>query len=407
MVGDVSFEVEIEKLVYGGRGLGRWNGRVVLAPFVVPGERATVEPERESAGLINARTVRGEQPDPTRALPACPYFFHCGGCHYQHLTYERQLDAKRAILLETLARLGRLTWDQPVEVVAAEPWGYRNRTQLHLRKRGGRCDIGYFEHGSHRLYPIDSCPISSPALNRAIATLARLGRDRRFPDFLHGVELFTNERDLLLTVVDTERPIGKRFFEWCAGEMEGLCTAPYLDYAAGPDLFRVGSRSFFQVNRFLAARLPEVALEGRSGEVALDLYAVVGLFSLPLARRFARVVALDAGRSAVEDLTVNAGRAGLALEIHHGTADRFLETFADPVDLVLADPPRAGLGPAVTKSLIRLRPRRLTLVSCDPATLARDLQALVAGGFQILAIKIVDLFPQTFHIESVVELQSG
>ena len=403
----MSFEVQIEKLVYGGRGLARANGRVVLTPFVIPGERVLVEPERESPGLISARLLQLETPDPTRLPAPCPYFQRCGGCHYQHLPYEKQLEAKRDILLETLARLGRLEWTGPVDLLSADPWAYRNRAQLHLLKRGSRFDIGYFEHGSHRLCPIESCPVSSPALNQAIAALARLGPDRRFPDFLRSVELFTNEQDLLLTVLESDRPISRRFFEWCATEMDGLSAAPFLDYPAGPDLFRVSSRSFFQINRHLLSRLPEAALSDIAGNVALDLYAGAGLFTLPLARRFERVIALDAGRSAIADLTFNAKRAGLPVEVHHGPADRFLANYEGPADFVLADPPRAGLGRPVTDSLIRLRPRALTIVSCDPSTLARDLSALTAAGFAIRSIKIIDLFPQTFHIESIIELQSG
>jgi 23S rRNA (uracil1939-C5)-methyltransferase len=379
----------------------------VLAPFVLPGETALVEPEKESPGLVAARTVSIEAPAGYRVAPPCLVFGRCGGCHYQHLPYEKQLEAKRDILLETLARLGRIEWTGPVDILAGEAWGYRNRTQLHLAKRGPRFQIGYCEHGSHRLCPIESCPISSPALNRALAVLARLGRDRRFPEFLRSIELFTNEQDLLLTVLESDRPLSRSFFEWCAAEMEDLLAEPRLDYPAGPDIFRVSSRSFFQINRFLVPRLAGAALGDATGSTALDLYAGVGLFTLPLARRFERVVALDAGRSAVEDLALNARRAGLSVEVHHDPADRFLAAFQGSVDFVLADPPRAGLGRSVTDHLIRLRPHRLTLVSCDPATLARDLRALTAGGYRLATVKLVDLFPQSFHIESIIELQSG
>lgn len=403
----MSFQVDIEKLVYGGCGLARAEGRVVLAPFVLPGERVTVEPEREQRGLINARTVRIETSGPARVTPDCPWFSRCGGCHYQHIAYERQLEAKRDILLETLARLGRIEWTGPVGVLSAEPWGYRNRAQLHLAKSGPRFEIGYFEHGSHRLCGIDACPVASPALNRAIDALRRIGPDHRFPDFLRSIELFTNEHDLLLTVLDSGRPIGRRFFEWCASELDHLSAEPRLDYTVGQDVFRVSSRSFFQTNRFLVSRLSDAALGDASGDLAVDLYAGAGLFSLPLARRFSRVLTVDAGRSEVQDLVFNATRAGVGMEVHHSPADRFLESLSDPVDFLLADPPRAGLGRSVTESLVRLRPRRLTLVSCDPSTLARDLALLLAGGFQIRSLQLVDLFPQTFHIESIVELQSG
>jgi len=400
----MSFPVEIEKLVYGGQGLGRWNGKVVLTPFVLPGEQVIVEAEKHTADLVHARPLAVEAPAEWRVPPPCPYFARCGGCHYQHIPYQRELEFKRAILIETLARLAKIQWSDPVEIVAGEPWAYRNRAQLRLRKQRGRFEIGYFEWGSHRLHPIDSCPISSPGINRAITALARMGKDRRFPDFVREVELFTNERDVQLTVLEAVHPPARRFFEWCAAEIEGFCQEPYLDYPTGADLFRVGSRSFFQVNRFLDSLLAKLAVGERTGETALDLYSGVGLLSLPLARRFSRLVAVDSSRSACRDLEFNAQRAGLSVEIHHSPADRFLETWSGPIDFLLADPPRAGLGPSLTASLARLRPRAMTLVSCDPAILARDLRALVEAGFRMNSLKIVDLFPQTYHIESVVEL---
>jgi len=393
----MSIEVQIEKLVYGGQGLGRLDGRVVLAPFVLPGEKALVEPERQSASLINARLLAIEAPSADRISPPCPYFGRCGGCHYQHISYEQQLETKRAILLETLSRLGQIEWSDPIEIVSAEPWGYRNRVQLRLRKDGARFEIGYFEFGSHRLCGIERCPVSSPRINDTVAALSRMGKNGRFPDFLEELELFTNESDLQLNVLETKRPLARRFFEWCAEEIEGFSRADFLDYPAGADTFRVSSRSFFQVNRFLAARLAELGVGERTGGTAVDLYAGVGLFSLRLARQFSRVVAIDSNRSACLDLVANAERAGVAIEVNQSAADRFLEEMTDPINFLIADPPRAGLGPSVTASIVRLRPRRLTIVSCDPSTLARDLRVLTASGFQIASMRLVDLFPQTFH----------
>ena len=400
------FQIDIEKLVYGGQGLGRWNGRVVLAPFVLPGEKVTVEADKESPDLIAAHPVSLDAAADWRVPPPCPYFAQCGGCHYQHIPYQRQLEFKRGILLETLARIGKIEWPGQVEIIAGEPWGYRNRAQLRLRKQGARFAIGYFEFGSHRLRPIDACAICSPAINRAVAALGRMGPERRFPAFLRELELFTNEDQVQLNVLETARPPARGFFDWCAGEIEGFRHANFLDYPVGNDLFQVTSRSFFQVNRFLAAPLAELAVGAQGGRTAVDLYAGVGLFSLPLARRFSRVVGIDTSSSACRDLEHNAHRAGLSVEVQHSSAERFLESFTGPIDFLLADPPRAGLGRVVTASLARLRPRRTTVVSCDPATLARDLRALVAAGFQILSLKLVDLFPQTFHIESVVELNA-
>jgi 23S rRNA (uracil1939-C5)-methyltransferase len=231
-------------------------------------------------------------------------------------------------------------------------------------------------------------------------------RDPRFPSFVRSIELFTNETDVQVNVLDTERPLSRRFFEWCAGEIEGFAPGP-IDYAAAGENYRVQGRSFFQVNRFLIGAMIEAALEGAEGQTAVDLYAGVGLFSLPLARRFGQVTAVELGSSAAADLEFNAGRAGAAVAVRRAAANAFLESLEAAPDFVLTDPPRAGLGKAVVRQLLRLQPARLTVVSCDPATLARDLASLASGGYLCEALTLIDLFPQTFHIETVARLRAG
>jgi 23S rRNA (uracil1939-C5)-methyltransferase len=232
-----------------------------------------------------------------------------------------------------------------------------------------------------------------------------MAHQRRFPQFLREVEFFTNETDVQLNVLDTERPLSKSFFDWCQEKIPGLAAGEYIDYPSGADLFQVGSRSFFQVNRLLTGRLAEAALQDAAGRCALDLYAGVGLMTLPLARHFNRVVAVDSSPRAVRSLQFNAERAGLEVKVVNLNVEEYLPSCGEAVDFLVADPPRAGLGPRVTAELLRLRAARLALVSCDPATLARDLAALTAGGYTVQKITLVDMFPQTFHIESVVDLR--
>ncbi len=397
-------QVQIEKLVYGGQGLGRVDGRVALVPFVAPGETVEVEAVRAKKGLIEGRAVDWVSKSSDRVEPSCPVFGVCGGCHYQHLSYGRQLESKRLILLETLARVGKITWDGPVETVAGEPWGYRNRTQLRVAKRDRIAQVGFFEAGSHRLVATESCPVNSPLLNRAHETLRGMAQERRFPNFLREVEFFTNETDVQLNVLSSDRPLAKSFFEWCGQTIEGFAPGDTIDYPVGDDLFRVGSRSFFQVNRFLVNELAKVVAHDASGRFALDLYAGVGLFTLPLARQFERVVAVDASRRAMRDLRFNLERAQADAQVVNLNVAEFLPSLIDPVDFVVADPPRAGLGPEVAAELARLRPARLVLVSCDPPMLARDLSPLLESGYRIQSMTLVDLFPQTFHLETVVSL---
>lgn len=389
----------VEKLVYGGDGLGRVDGRVVLAPYVLPGERIRAQVEQEKPGLVKARALQVLEPSGDRVAPPCSYFGRCGGCHYQHAPYEVQLAAKRAILEEALRRLGRLDPPEDIDVIAAEPWGYRNRTQLHMEDRR----IGYREAHSHKLCAIERCPISSPKLNEIIATLGDMVRDRRWPGFLRSIEIFTDEQQVQLNVVDTAQPVARRFFDWCAEKIPGLVTGA-LDYEGR---FRVSSNAFFQTNRFLVDRLVAAAVEGSEGESALDLYAGVGLFALALTPQFREVVAVEAGSSAVRDLEFNATRAGRGnLRAEQNTTEAYLENLVSAPDLVLLDPPRAGLGKSVVRRLGELKPPAITLVSCDPTTLARDLAGLVAAGYQIQRITLIDLFPQTYHLETVVRLSA-
>jgi 23S rRNA (uracil1939-C5)-methyltransferase len=229
-------------------------------------------------------------------------------------------------------------------------------------------------------------------------------RDPRWPRFVGSIELFTNETDVQLNVVDTARPVARRFFEWCAERIPGM-VAGALDYPAAETSFRITRGSFFQANRFLVDRLVEVALEAAGGQTAVDLYAGVGLFSLPLARRCGTVAAVESGAGATADLEFNAARAGLSVNVSRALAEQYLETLETPPDFLLADPPRAGLGKGVVAHLARLRPPLLTIVACDPATLARDLAALVAAGYRIDHMTFVDLFPQTYHLETVVRLR--
>jgi 23S rRNA (uracil1939-C5)-methyltransferase len=390
----------VEKLVYGGDGLARLNGRVVFAPFVLPGERVRAEPERQKPGLVQARTIEVLEPAAQRVEPRCPVFGRCGGCHYQHAPYEYQIAAKQTILVEELRRLGKIEPPDEIAVVSGEPWGYRNRVQLHLED--GR--IGYWGPRSHNLCATTDCPIASPKINQAIGAVAEMMHDGRWPRFVQSLEIFTDEAQVQLNVHDTERPVARRFFDWCGETIPGL-VAGALDYRGE---FRVSSNAFFQVNRFLLESLVQTALEGAEGDSALDLYAGVGLFTVPMARRFRQVTAVESGGGASRDLRFNLDRAGLTkVKTDSATVEAFLEKIKRPPDFVLLDPPRAGLGKQVVERLKQLRPRQLTIVACDPATLARDLAVLLSAGYKIRKMTMVDLFPQTFHLETVVRLVYG
>jgi len=394
-----NFEVTIEKLVYGGDGLARRDGQVIFTPYVLPGERAAVETVREKPGMLWTRPVEILEPSAERVPPPCPYFGRCGGCHYQHAAYPDQLRAKREILVEMLRRVGKIEPPGEIATVAGDPWQYRNRAQFHIA--GGR--IGYLEARSHALCPVETCPISSPKINETLATLVDMVRDRRWPAFLRSLEVFTNEADVQLNVLETDRPVARRFFDWCAERIPGLVSGA-LEYAVGGVRYRVSSGSFFQVNRFLASRLVESALDVAAGTTALDLYAGVGFFSIPLASRFGEVTAVESGAGAVRDMRWSAEQAGTTLAAVQASAADYLARLDRTPDFVLLDPPRAGIGKEIVRRIVELKPPSIVIVSCDPSTLARDLAGLLAGGYRLQQLTLVDLFPQTYHLETVAKL---
>ena len=394
-------QIEIEKLVYGGDGLSRVDGQVVLTPLVLPQEQVSVETTRIKNGLLRGSVTAIEQASPHRVTPRCPYFGACGGCQYQHSDYAFQVEQKRAILLENLQRLGGIKFEGEIKALTGEPWFYRNRIQLHFEK--GKS--GFHRHGSNQLVPVSDCYIASPLLVEAIQKLSDIVTKHEWPGFLQSLELFSNETELQINVLDSTRPVAARFFEWLKKWLP-LAAGP-INYQAAGHSFRISHGAFFQVNRFLIEQLVEEVTGGMGGNHAVDLYAGVGLFSLPLAAKFGRVDSVERSGPAVRDLEFNADQAGLTnITATRADAEEFLRELEDTPDLVVVDPPRSGLGKEAAQELLRVRPKKLVIVSCDPATLARDLKVLVEG-FEVRRMTLVDLFPQTYHLETVVELKAS
>ena len=394
----MALDLTIEKLVYGGEGLSRVDGQVVFTPFVLPGELVHVASPSSKKHAQRANLIRVTQPSDDRITPRCPIFGECGGCHYQHADYPAQLRLKRVILAETLRRGAKIEFDEArIAVISGDAWGYRNRTQFHIEN--GK--VGYRQMRSQRLIPAAECPISSPKINEALRKLNRMAKDRRWPKFVTSLEVFTDEVQVQWNVLEAGQPVAKHFFDWLAAEVPGTVPGA-LDYEVNGDVFSIAGNSFFQVNRSLVGCLADLAIGEESGATAWDLYAGAGLFSVPLARKFGQVTAVESGRAA-DDLQRNTRRAGVDVESIRQNSEAFLiEANAAP-NFVLADPPRAGLGsPAVTR-LLELAPKKIVIVACDPATLARDLAGL-KERYEIERLAMVDLFPQTFHIETIIGL---
>jgi 23S rRNA (uracil1939-C5)-methyltransferase len=391
--------VEVEKLIYGGDSLSRVNGQVLLTPFALPGEQIEVDTEPGKGKVLRGRRPTVLRASNHRIQPSCEYFTRCGGCHYQHADYEYQVEQKIGILKETLSRLGGIAFESEIHSLTAEPWGYRNRVQLHFEHR----QVGFHRAESHKLCPITHCPISSPTLNSVISVLSDAVKRPEWPAFLRGLEIFTNETDIQFHITETGKPVASRFFSWCA-ELIPHLVPESLEYPAAGNHLRVSRGTFFQVNRFLTDALVEEVTGSYSGDHVVDLYAGAGLFSLPFSNRFETVTAVERGTSAYRDLEHNSQDRSPQVVTEQASTEEYLRELTEPPSLIVADPPRAGLGPDVTAELLRIKAPEMVLVSCDPATLARDLK-VISTAYDMRRITLVDLFPQTFHFETVVHLE--
>ncbi|MBI2957125.1 MAG: class I SAM-dependent RNA methyltransferase [Acidobacteria bacterium] len=418
-----SFTVRVEKLVYGGEGLAYHGGKPVFVSFVLPGEVVDVFPIEESRKFIRALPAQVKEAAGERIAADCPYFGRCGGCHYQHLPYERQLEVKRDILHETLRRLGKIERTEEIALHASPPWHYRNRVQLKLAPHpvaADRLQVGFHRAGSRTLCGIEQCPISSPKLNQLISVLNRLSAEGALPLSLRAAEALADDRDhtLWLTLAAPQLDFDRAALaERLRTELDGLLSLQSVEtstertetdglgwiyYQVGAERLRVSHASFFQINRHLLPVLVERVTQNLEGKVALDLYAGVGLFTRALARKFARVVAVESSTAAAADLAANvADLAGV--ETRASSVLDFLRQSPEKSDLALLDPPRCGLGRGVAEALNELAPPRLLYLSCDPSTLARDL-ARLAPHYRLVGLELFDLFPQTFHIETLARL---
>ncbi|MGP8173622.1 MAG: 23S rRNA (uracil(1939)-C(5))-methyltransferase RlmD [Terracidiphilus sp.] len=422
--------VEIEKPIYGGAFLAHLDGKAVFVPLTLPGEQVRVRITQNKRGYDTADPDEIIISAAERIAPACPHFGACGGCHYQHANYGTQLAFKETILRETLERGGVQVPDE-IAVLSADPWRYRNRIRLAFDAAE---NSGYRGRSSHAIIPIRECPIASPLLIEAAQAAASVLRN--FTPTLRPTEisLFCNaaESALLVSVFSANRA-RIRFDEFAQALHERIPAlkgaelvaegrpaqpprtvaqwgATSLAYRAAGFDFRVDHGAFFQVNRWLVDALAERVTSGHKGELAWDLFAGVGLFARQLAASFARVVAVESAPSAAKALEESLkGTAGIAVR---ATVLDFLRRSRKPArsdwtrpDLIVVDPPRTGLGAEICELLAEIAAPALVYVSCDPATLARDLRALLATGYAIQSITLADLFPQTFHLETVVQLR--
>jgi len=426
--------LSVEKLVYGGDGLAHTDGNTVFVPYVLPGETVRAAERAKKKKLVWADLQEVTAPSKERVTAPCPHFTKCGGCHYQHIAQAEQVRLKKEILRETLSRLGGVNWDGEITDHTAEPYGYRNRAQWAVREGKPRA-LGYFLPESSTILPIDTCPVLSPRLADTFARLQEMTRSGALPAGVLEIEAFADSADETTALnVAFERfsePAAKlaEKFRAAIPSLASLLlldkkknafelTGPgYLTQNAGGFPFRVSHLSFFQVNRFLIDDLLTTVTAGTQGRLALDLYAGVGFFTLPLARAFEKVICVDANLAATRDLYANAEAAGVTITTHNEHTEEFLKKTKERPELVILDPPRAGLGAEAALRLAELGAAEIVYLSCDPSTLARDLAVLTNSPrkakevaapsvrYEISRVDFFDLFPQTFHIETLVRLK--
>ncbi len=439
------FNLLIEKMVAGGFGLGRHEGQVVFVPESAPGDRLLVEPFERRRDFLRAQAVELLEASPMRREPPCPYFATCGGCSMMHLQVEAQAEAKRQILLESLRRGGGVAFSGQVPVLTGPEMGYRLKARFHVKRTRRGLVVGFKARGSHRLVDVERCLQISERSNdllmlvrewlasrpqRAVGLVAfevlepvaqTIGEHPDSSPVTEGPS--AKRREVIHFVVNkSKHPVGREL----AGLAEkaglaGVVVSRDEPEVGAPVVYRLGKRgvihrvagfelqssvgSFFQANRYLLdALVSAVVPTDRPGlTCAVDLYCGVGLFSLPLARCSDRVVGVEISSSAVADARANARRAGVANVFfrNEGAAHYASREGFESVDLVVADPPRGGLEGPVLEELCRRSPKEVRYVSCDPASLGRDAGRLQKGGLVLDRLVLLDLFPNTHHIESV------
>ena len=402
------FEVTVSTPAYGGDAVGRLaDGRAVFVPFALPGEKLRIELVEEKERFARGRVLEVLEASRARILPRCRHFATCGGCHYQHLDYLEQLTTKAEILREQLIRIGRFA-NPPVAAAVGSPshWNYRNHVQFHLSADGRLGFVGAQEGGTPaRIVPIQECHLPALSIN-ALWPQISLDADA-------GIERLAvrsgSDNDLML-VLDSVVP------EMPGVEIEASVSIAHVFdgdvlIQAGEDhlqmdvlgrSFRVSPTTFFQVNLGVAERMVEYLLEllPKPCGTVIDAYCGAGLFSAFLAPRCTRLIGIEADAPACEDFAANLDEFE-NVELYEDTAEQALPALVVDPDFVLVDPPRAGIGRTALDALIKLNPPLVAYVSCDPATLARDARRFVEAGYRLESVMPFDMFPQTYHIESI------
>ena len=405
-----TFALQLTTIAHGGAALGRHEGRVIFVPYALPGETARVEITEDKGRYAFARLVEVLEPSPDRVAPPCPYFglTGCGGCQWQHAAYEAQLRFKAKIVADQLTRIGSIA-DPPVHPTLPDGsgWAYRNHAQFHPAPGGGLGFQGVSMGRPRGVVTVDECPILHPLLSELYAAL-----DFDLPGLLRlslraGTEtgetmlIFEMEDDLPPSL-ESDLPVSCVLL-LSDGLHANLIGNNHITEIVAGRAYRISAPSFFQVNTPQSAQLVRLVteyLDLRGDETVLDGYCGVGLFTAHLAERAGLVIGVELAPTAVADLLENTAEFD-NVEVIEGPVEAVLPDLDVPLDAAVVDPPRAGMDRFALDALVARQPARVVYVSCDPATLARDAKRLVRAGYRLVEVQPVDMFPQTYHVESV------
>lgn len=396
--------ITLDKLAYGGDVMGRLvDGRAVFVPFGLPGEKVCIRLTQEKKNFARAELIEVLEPSPDRISAKCKHFGECGGCHYQNLPYEAQLQAKGEILRDQMHRIGKIE-NPPVQkmVGCPNPWNYRNHVQFHLTKKG---KLGYVGTKRKKIIPVTECHLPEKIIDEF---WSKLNFESNAP--VQRISLRSDAQGDLLLILESDQ------LEAPGLQLEAGISVVHLTeddalVMAGEDHifmqvlkrgFRVSAGSFFQVNTVMTKKMVEHLLDilPLPTETILDVYCGVGLFSAFLAPKCERLIGIESSPSACEDFTVNLDEFD-NVELYEGTAEDVIPHLEAEQPIVLVDPPRTGVDKRALDGIRGLEPRFIAYVSCDPSTLARDAARLISGGYRLVEITPFDLFPQTYHIESI------
>jgi tRNA/tmRNA/rRNA uracil-C5-methylase (TrmA/RlmC/RlmD family) len=383
-----SFEVEIERLLPGGVGLAHAEGLTLFVSLAAPGDVVRVRIDRIQGKVGFASVVEIIRPSPSRVEPPCPYFGLCGGCDFQQMNYEAQLNTKVEIIRDCLHRIARI--DGPIDIpIHASPdqWRYRARAMWQIDATNRK--LGYFVRGSRDVCDVEYCAVLVPSLQETLEKVRAETSSNLATPLPRNIEVVAADDGISMMP-----------------PVDGFTTRE-VTRVVGDEIYFFDAEAFFQTNHVLLGPLIAEAIGEARGRIAIDLYCGVGLFTLPLARRFEQVIAVEANHNAARFARRNLDSAALnnseVVTLDVGEWLQYYRSF-EPIDILLLDPPRTGAENKVIAGIVGLRPQRIVYVSCDPATLARDLKKLTAEGYRVDKITAFDMFPQTHHVEMVVHL---